>query len=92
MHVCVCVSMIFFLNSAMINTFCICIVTLFWDSRGREWFSANRVVTKTMVTLWCLRLVAVVGGEDNGRRALALPLGESKLVCLAQCYRIKEML
>lgn len=76
----------------MINTFCICIVTLFWDSRGREWFSASSVVTKTMVTLWCLKLVAVVGVEDDGRRALALPLGLFNMVCLAQCYRIKEML
>lgn len=74
----------------MINTFCVCIVKLFWDSRGREWFSPSRVVTKTMVTLWCLSLAAVVGGEDDGRRTL--PLGLSKLVCLAQRCRIKEML
>lgn len=49
-------------------------------------------MTKTMVTLWCLRLVAVADVEDNGRRALALPLGLFNLVCLAQRYRIKEML
>lgn len=65
-RVCVCVWMFFFLNNSVINIFCICIVTLFWDSRGREWFSANRVVNKTMVKLWCLRLAAVVGGEDDG--------------------------
>lgn len=63
-QLCVCVC----LNNTSDKYFLSALLHLACDGRERGWFSANRAVNKTTGKLWCLRLAAMVGGEEDGKR------------------------